>query len=329
MIIKNRIPIFCLSLVVVLLLAQCIPNDKPQDTSVKTQVQTMPNLSIEVPKDTPSNNPLTQQLSTVIPTFIPLPTFKPVLTPTIDRNEKSNKVIPFLNDNGGCKLPCFWGITPGKTTWKEAKIIFDKLSILTEDYKYQDGILHDASFDFYKNDLRISVGLELFEEQQVISIIVLDISDDLIAKYYSFTEILKNYGEPKKIGIDLKILGQYGQPDTAHLQVFLAYGDIWLRIYYNRIAVKSKTSEAYLYCPNDPIQILNRNSISMIIQAVEKPLDNESLSKKLGGLAVNEPFSIEKASNIKVNEFYISMINGNKNFCLETPVKYWKQFFPN
>jgi hypothetical protein len=53
---------------------------------------------------------------THIPTLIPIPT--PV------GEDAENKVTYLLQTNGNCSLPCWWGITPGRTTWAEAEVYF-------------------------------------------------------------------------------------------------------------------------------------------------------------------------------------------------------------
>jgi hypothetical protein len=222
-------------------------------------------------------------------------------------------------------LPCFWGITPGKTTWKEAKELLGNLSLMAQDFRYKDGIYHEVYSEIVSNSQTVGFDLGFFDEMGVISIIEILISDIPASKYYTLPEVLRNYGEPKVIGINLRIAGFYGLPDPAYLQVYFEYGDSWLRIYYDRKAVKSNNGETYRFCPSDPIQTVENTSIKMIIQAVEKPLDNESLSKKLEGLVISEPPSIDRASNVKQRVFYENMVNGNQDFCLESPIKYWEQ----
>ncbi len=46
-------------------------------------------------------------------TDTPVSTFSPT--------EASARLQDLLKTNAGCRLPCWWGITPGKTTWDEAE----------------------------------------------------------------------------------------------------------------------------------------------------------------------------------------------------------------
>jgi hypothetical protein len=326
---KTMISIFCLSMIVVLFSTQCIPGSSSPDAPRKTLVQVAPTFTLDIAKVTPTYTHITPQVPTLFSTFTSFPTFEPTETPTIDPVERSIKISPFLIDNGGCRLPCFWGITPGKTTWKEAKELLANLSLIAQDFRYKDGIFHEINSKFVSNSQTVSFDLGLFDEKGVISILEILVSNIPASKYYTLPEILRNYGGPKVIGINLRIAGFYGYPDPAYLQVYLEYGNSWLRIYYDRKAVKSNNGETYRFCPTDPIQAIESTSIKMIIQAVEKPLDNESLSKKLEGLVISEPPSINRASNDKQSEFYENIVNGNQDFCLETPIKYWEQLLSN
>lgn len=61
-----------------------------------------------------------------LPTSLPQrsPTSEPALTwttiPSLSPQEATRVLLELYTDNGGCELPCWWGITPGTTTWKMA-----------------------------------------------------------------------------------------------------------------------------------------------------------------------------------------------------------------
>lgn len=48
------------------------------------------------------------------------------LPPTLTTTQKKEKVGQYLINNNNCALPCYWGITPGITTWQEAKTVLNK-----------------------------------------------------------------------------------------------------------------------------------------------------------------------------------------------------------
>src|SRR5688572_29316482 len=52
-----------------------------------------------------------------------------ITEPTMTTDESKKLVRDLLESNAGCRLPCWWGITPGKTTWNEAQQILEKTSL--------------------------------------------------------------------------------------------------------------------------------------------------------------------------------------------------------
>lgn len=107
------IPYFYLLLVFVFVLSGCESN-KSAITPVPTETQPpLPNL--------------TERSVTPAPSFTPLPTDTPTLTsastmiPTLPEEEARIKLLELLSDNGGCRLPCLWAVTLGKSTYQEAQ----------------------------------------------------------------------------------------------------------------------------------------------------------------------------------------------------------------
>lgn len=73
----------------------------------------------------PTNTPTHQIQFTSTPHGTPLPTpaftwtSLPIL-PTLSTSGADLLISDLLINNGGCKLPCWWGIMPGETPWNEA-----------------------------------------------------------------------------------------------------------------------------------------------------------------------------------------------------------------
>jgi hypothetical protein len=53
----------------------------------------------------------------------PFPTFQ-----LVDREESIQRVLEFLENNDECRLPCWWGLTPGQTTLEETRIKIEPYS---------------------------------------------------------------------------------------------------------------------------------------------------------------------------------------------------------
>src|SRR6185436_4057409 len=74
--------------------------------------------------------------SSVFPTMTPTLTLNPTNTstivPTLPAEGAWTKLLELLANNGGCRLPCLWGITPGKSTYKEAQAILTPLRSISD-----------------------------------------------------------------------------------------------------------------------------------------------------------------------------------------------------
>ncbi len=64
------------------------------------------------------------------PIPVPSPTDREV--PTLSVEHARVRLVELLANNGGCQLPCFWGITPGETTAQQARNILAPLSSLSD-----------------------------------------------------------------------------------------------------------------------------------------------------------------------------------------------------
>jgi hypothetical protein len=73
----------------------------------------------------------------------------PTLLPTILPAQESN-LVHLLKDKA-CKLPCYLGITPGKTSWDEAQSILSELGASYVDEYYESG------FRGYEYKLKIGI----------------------------------------------------------------------------------------------------------------------------------------------------------------------------
>jgi hypothetical protein len=79
---------------------------------------------ISSPQVMMSATPIPVIISTKLATITPLPT-STILSvqtrlPTLNAQNPSVAVKELLENNGGCQLPCWWGVIPGRTNWEDA-----------------------------------------------------------------------------------------------------------------------------------------------------------------------------------------------------------------
>src|SRR5687767_3752560 len=102
---------------------------------------------------TPSSAISVLATSTKMPTpiFTPLPTYTatPISTPTVVSplpvDQAQERFLQLLSDNGECRLPCIWGITPGESTYQDARAILSPLSSLSNTVHLDTPVVGDIS----------------------------------------------------------------------------------------------------------------------------------------------------------------------------------------
>lgn len=154
------------------------------------------------------------------------------IIPTEDTRELSKanakaKLSQLLKRNGNCQLPCFWGITPGMTTFEEAKSILVPLKLISDDSEFEPP-LGSIDVDTELADLNMLIKIKYrIEEKGIdqtskIAYLVIDLraieramingepssleifKSDLFAKeieYYSLSEVLNQLGIPKEVKV--------------------------------------------------------------------------------------------------------------------------------
>lgn len=273
------------------------------------------------PVPTPYPTPLV--IFTLPPTSTHPPSFDLPLTMTaiyqeLDKErlppEIQAEIIDLWQNNANCKLPCYWGITPGVTTWQDAQAFLEHLADrLYKDDKYTDGgyAQYYADFSIVDNN-RMGIGTHLIvsadKTVERIYFQAYDNNDVYFKKYlykYSLDEIFKVMGKPDKIYVSF----------VAH-SADMGYGFLVL---YN----KEKTFFDYgLYpdatnriCPNflysDRIDQLNfslshlGNDLNILPEERENPESDPSYWRP-----------IQKEFGISEKQFYNQILT-NPSSCFE------------
>ena len=113
---------------------------------------------------------------------------------------KSN-VAELLKTNGGCSLPCWWGIEPGQTDFAGA---FKRLSPLTTfiAVKKNDdmgGLDAEMRFPMPENNPNRELTITLKVKKEIIQQI--EVSPGSGSQYH-FSQLLKDYGNPEEVWVE-------------------------------------------------------------------------------------------------------------------------------
>lgn len=168
-------------LVLIIFLALSCTGCATQGRIPVTSIATEPPTTSATPSATVT--PVATATTEVIPTFTPrLPTLAPTLpgtlapaviptwTPvaTLPPDAALEALLTLYDDNGGCELPCWWGITPGETSWAEARTKLAPLGWMSGPYGEGEAAYYAFSFDvpetldtleYFGPDLGIKEGI--------------------------------------------------------------------------------------------------------------------------------------------------------------------------
>lgn len=123
----KQIQLYFLFVVSILLIVSCLPTTSPTAIIAITSTATNTPGYLPTPADLEEATPLPTAVHITQPTVTPAlftPTLSPItasltpeLTPTFTSEQIADNLATLMAENGGCELPCWWGIVPG-----EAKI---------------------------------------------------------------------------------------------------------------------------------------------------------------------------------------------------------------
>jgi hypothetical protein len=307
--------VMCFSLMILILSAGCsgpqpgVPtNTQPPPTQISFTYTPIPTVIIP---PTPSPTKTFTPTSTHWPTITPRPTPSVTRTPlpTLPPDKALAKLLELLKTNGGCKLPCWWGITPGVTSSDEAQAFLATFaSKFTEDPSYLGygvlffvpqntipGLLHGEPYGFgvYIDDNGIVEQIHTW-------------------KPYRLSDFLTDFGPPSQVWI-------YGKSSrtldsNASYTMALFYPDQGIMAVWNGTAEKR---DPIRVCPNrfDPGVFLK-----LWAPPVTKTFEEAAGSELLDGPPPLAFYPIEKATNLDVKTFYERYKDPrNASTCFEMP----------
>jgi hypothetical protein len=167
---------------------------------------------------TSTDKPILTKSPTTIPALTPefnvvLP-INPTIYPTISKDQETN-LFDLLHVNN-CELPCYLGITPGKTTWDEAKLVLKKsgayLGLPNNNYYFVldigdpsvPPVTPDSTWYTEKYEIRYTIEMKV--ENDIVQLMWVRVSaETLLAKFqdywsnYSLREIFLQHGSPQEI----------------------------------------------------------------------------------------------------------------------------------
>ena len=187
-----------------------------------------------------------------VPTKTPMP--PPAPTPTVPSWERilplysmplpaaKAAVEELLKTNGGCSLPCWWGIEPGKTSYTDAIDQFSPLSTFIYVKKNDENGSLDAEFQFPVPETNSSREFSIIFTVEKGIVQQIEINPGTVHRF-TISQVLNDYGVPEEVWVEGLIDPTSNNPFT----LFLYYPGLGIEVTYWVDAVVQ--GDNLLVCP--------------------------------------------------------------------------------
>jgi hypothetical protein len=249
---------------------------------------------------TASPSPYVSNDKTITPTKTVVPALDQELLetplPTLSAPESTEFIEELLLNNGGCKLPCFWGIVPGTTEWNTAKAFLETFAEVKEG-KYYSARIQDPEYP------RTHVINLKVQEGMLVEVGV----GPIVMRNFTIDKILIDYGKPEEVYL-LTYRNAPAFPLPAYLVLDYRHQGI--------LAKYEFTSEK-----------INDNEFLVCSQPVGPDMRLQSSEKMLTELEINQSVprpeyrKIGEVSDLSIDEFYDEF--KRPSACFTTPVDIW------
>lgn len=287
-------------------------------------VMPTPSSTAILPSATPTRLPsLVPSTAAPSPTYTPSP---PTITPrpTLTAEEERAFVRELLVTNGGCELPCWWGIMPEETTWQEVR---NRLSLYYGQGISQPGGVHRHEVVYgdliypYPPPYGYYIHIEFTERDGVVQSI--QVRGEIVRRTtperfaqdwrrYSLDQVLTQYGEPSQVILEL-----WPNPPEPYYpyRLFVFYDHLGILIEYEGPAIPG---EPFRVCPEF-------DQVTHLHLWLRSPEDRISLLQlaNLDSLELAQMLPLEKATGMNVETFYQTFKDRENEVCLESSVSVW------
>ena len=276
--------------------------------------------------------------ATSVPSFTPRPanspnpTLPPTAILTLSVEAAQTELLKFLSDNGDCRLPCLWGITPGISSYQEAQSIFMPLTGISRLTSFRPK--GAAIFPTYaKGDLELynGVGFNIDSSTNIVSMIGFqaethkplaqggyeDVFDSKFfgdtVSAYTLAHVLTEQGIPSSIMIETAG-GPLTRGGTGGFDILLLYPTQGILVNYR--------TQMHLIGAN--VRGCPRNAyVQMELYAPGQPNSFfEGLKQTDWALKMTGYKPLEESTSMSLQDFYDIFRNPTVE-CVETSTKLW------
>lgn len=235
---------------------------------------------------------------------------------TLSATDAIERVSELLETNGGCELPCWWGIEPGRTRWSEAKRELSAFgaSIDSSTFGVPPGITGNL---VTLSDPNGSAG-EIIQQQYIVrqDVVQVILSAPRAAPQFQLRQLLSRLGVPGSV-----FLFSLPQPYLGHLPVdlLLHYPEEGITAVYSaegtvdgQMVVACSFGQPYLWLWPEASR-LTVEDVSNSYPAGPLPSDFRTLFRPLS-----------EVSDLGIESFVSVFESSSPARCLETPSEAWR-----
>jgi len=230
-------------------------------------------------------------------------------------------VQDLLLTNRGCSLPCWWGITPGKTTWDEARQFLLTFAVIEPDSTGSvtiDGQTYpvQAYHVDYAIDEDVRGGANLAVRGGLVTGIL--VGKTSTAQAFTLRDLLRGYGPPAKVLVNTySVPGP--SPDPQGLLPFrmvVLYGPPSFMAFYDMEGTLS--GGTVIGCPGETAPWIRSWSEDQVANWTDERIQEVVMGPDSSALR-----PIEEVTSWDVAQFYSVFTSDNSNVCVETPAENW------
>ena len=177
-------------------LVMITPSPSTTITSKQTRTSTASQTSVPTNTSAPTQTPTETATSTPTAIWTPVPTLAPEIALA--------RIRELYQDTEPCELPCWWGITPGMTTWAQARHILSELGPEYGPYDRDIVTRYIYSFEVPVNFEPLNYGfieVSLYVHDEIV--VAVGTSTGWIHQDfdYSLANLLALFGQPDEIWV--------------------------------------------------------------------------------------------------------------------------------
>ena len=263
----------------------------------------------------------------------------PTVVPTLSEGDARKELLDLLTTNGGCQLPCLWGITPGSSAYQNAQATLLRLSSLSEITGFSTG-LGSVSPGYTEGNYFINTNVNFLSENEIVTFISFRVQ--------ILQKIVASNGEPSFLGVFevtpfgkhieyymlSNLLAQLGTPASVVISTSAnpnprGQGGFDIVVLYPEQGVAAHyTTKGYLIEEN----VKGCFSSAFVEFELYPSGDAASFSNDLTAFSWarfwpgpnDTPYwkQLEKSTNMSLKEFY-EVFREPTDKCIETPASLW------